>query len=362
MSDHNAELFVNRDRELKGFRKLLDPETPQAVMLVEAGELMGKTWLMGQMRESCAELISSAPLVTIDFKDEYERHAVQDALSLTRLIQEKLDQPEYFAHLDAVVGDFAVVHRPGDTAGLMPLIERIEEHYDLVTLERLATWLDVEWQNLPGDTIFKKAKGLVMHVRMSGDLARLLDRLKHDRDNVDWHRDLQPLLRAGDEDGPESTPADRAVALSIPAEGRDLAEAQINKAFITCLEKLLADVKPVVFVFDGCEEVPDEAERWIREQLLDRLVAGELEGLIVIFAARKLPYRLDVEKAGVVVKTGLDGFDEERAREFFDVHGVPVEPGDLPILVASSGGQPGMLARMVDNLRAKSDRGDPFFQ
>ena len=53
---------------------------------------------------------------------------------------------------------------------------------------------------------------------------------------------------------------------------------------------------------------------------------------------------------------------EEHVRELFQAHGVKVDPTDIPVLTVSSGGKPGMLARMVDNYRAKEDKEDPFFQ
>ena len=84
--------------------------------------------------------------------------------------------------------------------------------------------------------------------------------------------------------------------------------------------------------------------------------------MVIIFTARKVPYRLDLADADVIVKTRLDAFDEERVREFFEVYDVQVDADHLSILTLSSGGNPGMLARMVDNLRAKMDKEDPFFQ
>jgi hypothetical protein len=357
-------LFIDRERELRGFRKLLKPEAPKAVMIVEAEELMGKTWLIHQMDKCCREEMKGAPIVAIDFKDEYERHTVQGSLSLIRLIQGKLGHPEYFEYLNRVIRKFVVVRRSMNTAALMPLIESIEANYDLRSLERLSMWLNLVWENLAGDTLFQKAKELVMHYHRSGDYTGLMERLEKDRPNVDWRRTVGPLPeRTSYEHGDISdAQSDQVMDIIIPAEGRELAEAQINKAFIICLQQLLTDVKPIVFLFDGCEEVPDEAERWIREQLLDLLVQGELQGVIMIFAARKVPYRLDVEGVSVAVKTTLDGFDEIRAQEFFEAYGLQVNAKDLPILVASSGGQPGMLARMVDNLRAQRDKEDPFFQ
>ena len=48
------EHFIDRDGELKGFDRLLQPERPKAVMFIEAGELMGKTWLLDWMGRLCS--------------------------------------------------------------------------------------------------------------------------------------------------------------------------------------------------------------------------------------------------------------------------------------------------------------------
>jgi hypothetical protein len=366
MGSYDEKQFVDRDKELRGFRKLLKPETPQAVMLIEASELMGKTWLIGQMSGRCREEVGAIPVVTIDFKDALERHKVQDTLSLVRLIRKKIGYPQYFYHLDTIINSLTVAQRGAGVAAIMPLIEKMERVYNLEELERLALWLEVVWENLPGDTLFEKAKGLVMRCQRLGNLSALIDRLETERPQVNWRQGLESLLGE-----PKGVPDDDAATSEwivrdhgdpLPTEGRDLAEARINEAFLACLQRLTADVKPIVFLFDGCEEAPDEAEKWIRVQLLDRLVKGELNDAVIIFAARKVPYRLDLVQPGIIVKTRLDGFDEERVREFFEVHGVQVDPVHLPVLALSSGGNPGMLARMVDNLRAKRDKEDPFFQ
>ena len=366
MGSYDERVFVDRDRELRGFSKLLQPGTPQAVMLVEADELMGKTWLVGQMSGRCREEVGAIPVVTIDFKDALERHKVQDTLSLVRLIRNKIGRPQYFEHLDTVINRFTVAQPSAGLAATMPLIEKMERVYNLEELEHLAMWLEVIWENLPGDTLFQKAKGLVTHVQRRDNLSALIERLEDERPQVNWRQGLGSLLgrpRGGqDRDAAAGEQIVRDRGDPLPTEGRDLAEARINEVFLACLHNLTADVRPIVFIFDGCEDAPDEAEKWIRAQLLDRVVQGELDGVVIIFAARKVPYRLDLADTGIVVKTQLDAFDEGRVRAFFEVHGIQVDPDHLSILTLSSGGNPGMLARMVDNLRAKMDKEDPFFQ
>jgi hypothetical protein len=168
MGSYDEKVFVDRDRELRGFCKLLKPETPQAVMLIEAGELMGKTWLVGQMSGQCREEVGVIPVVTIDFKDAIEQHKVQDTLSLLRLIRKKIGCPQYFEHLDTVINRFTVAQLGAGLGATMPLIKRMERVYSLEELEELAMWLEVVWENLPGDTLFQKAKGLVTHFQRRG--------------------------------------------------------------------------------------------------------------------------------------------------------------------------------------------------
>jgi len=93
------EHFIDRDRELTGFGKLLKPERPKSVMFIEAGELMGKTWLLDWMGRLCSPhggqvpdgATAPLPVAKIDFWER--QHDLQDTLGFVRLIRDALRQP-----------------------------------------------------------------------------------------------------------------------------------------------------------------------------------------------------------------------------------------------------------------------------
>lgn len=126
---------------------------------------------------------------------------------------------------------------------------------------------------------------------------------------------------------------------------RRAAEMRINDAFFTCLIALL-EKGPAVFLFDSYEDVTPEADRWLDEHLLLRAGEGQLPNALVVIAGRQV---LDAGPAlkPLVAKTGLDLFSEEDVREYIlDRRGI--EGLDLETIIKTSGGFPGLLAKMAD--------------
>jgi len=126
---------------------------------------------------------------------------------------------------------------------------------------------------------------------------------------------------------------------------RRAAEIRINDAFFSCLTSLLAQ-SPVAFLFDSYEDITLEAEHWLRDHLLFRLGEGQLTHAIVVLAGRQI---LEPEAAlkPLVAKTGLDLFDAEHVREYI-VERRGIQGLDLDTIFKTSGGFPGLLAKMAD--------------
>jgi len=368
MVDYDASLFVNRERELRGFGKMLRPETPQAIMLIHAGEHLGKSWLIGEMFRHCKEKSGELPVAIIDFGNPREREEITDTLGLVRLVRTKLGYPDHFRHLNQVINSFTQPEMDASVSAMHALAVRMEQRFDLRSLERLSQFLGVNYESLPGDVPYRKAYSLVDHFRQRDTLDTLISRLEEERPGYDWRQGLEPLLgeRKSLPDADVGTSEPMAVDHNAPlaadsVKGRSLAERRINEAFFSCLQELTIRVQPIVFLFDGCERVPDEAKQWIREQLLDRLRAKELEHIVIIFAGRTTPDLSDLGIDDLTVQTSLDGFDEKDVLEFFKRHKVPMDPLKLPVYVEASGGKPGVLALMADNLRAQTEKHDSFF-
>jgi len=126
---------------------------------------------------------------------------------------------------------------------------------------------------------------------------------------------------------------------------RRAAEMRINDAFFACLSTLL-EREPVVCLFDSFEDVTSEADRWLRDHLLFRMGEGQLPNALVIIAGREIP-DLELVLKPLVARTGLDLFSEEHVREYIlDRRGI--EGLDLETIIKTSGGFPGLLAKMAD--------------
>ena len=81
--------FVNRERQHRGFLKMLAGEVPKRIMLVTAGEGMGKTWLIQRMYHDCSS--QAIPAAKFNFRDGVGR----DTLEIVRKARDELGAPHY---------------------------------------------------------------------------------------------------------------------------------------------------------------------------------------------------------------------------------------------------------------------------
>jgi hypothetical protein len=126
---------------------------------------------------------------------------------------------------------------------------------------------------------------------------------------------------------------------------RRAAEIQINDTFFVCLKQLLTQ-KKAVFLLDGYDNITDEAAHWVRDYLLLRQGEGFIAGTIIIIAGREVP-ELNPTLRGIVAKTGLELFEEKHVTEYIQ-NKRGLQGLDLPTLYRTSGGYPGLLAKMAD--------------
>ena len=277
--------FVNREKQYQGFQKMLAGETPRSIMLVEAPADMGKTWLIQRMRHLCEE--QKILTVWVNFRDR----RAHDYLSLVRVARDQLGA-EAFNHLTQTINNFTSVNinilGGGSSRGV-----NVGD-------------LNLNAQGNANVTLQEVAGGSII------------------KDNV--VRDNQFYIQA------DSDVARRA------------AEIQINDAFFSCLAEVLKK-QPVVFLYDSFEDVTKEAEQWIRDYLLPHLAEGSLSRLIVIVAGRTVPQLDDIKQ--LVAKTGLTLFTEDHVKEYIQTKR-KLTGLDLATIFKTSGGYPGLLAKMAD--------------
>jgi hypothetical protein len=364
MSNYEESLFVNREKKFRGFQKLLKPKTQQAVMLIEAPQDMGKTWLLGKMQHFCEQLETDIPVAQIDFRNPRQIHQIQDAVSLVRFLRDRLGHSHYFSNLNTTINSFSD-DRPSDSRSLGTLRQNVEKYFNLDELRNLAFDLGINYENLPGETLRAKSRELVDYCQRHNILDDLIELCAELRGHIDWWAGMESLRQALDDakraDVSETFIADNNAAIWADSEMERLrAEHQINSAFFECLAKLLADKKQIVLLFDSIEAASPEARRWMRNELMPHLSEGKLDRLIVIITGRRIPDLTELNIRHLLVETDLDPFTEEHVREYFeerrDIVGL-----DLRTIILTSGGVPGALAMMADHAMVTVDDDDDFF-
>jgi hypothetical protein len=366
MSNFDNTLFVDRERKYRGFQKLLQPDTRQAVMLIEAPKDMGKTWVVGKMIHHCLQPDVSLPVAQIDFRNPRQIHEIQDFLGLIRLLRNKLDAPDHFQQLNATINQLTAAHTV--QPGLVTLREQLEQRFNLSELADLAFNLGNIWENLSGSTLADKSRELVVYCERHQLLPQLVELCRQKRPSETWSLDLA---------GPASTATTAADATSdnnapLRADSeieRRHAERQINQAFFEGLAGLLKERGLAAFLFDSFEAAPPEAERWILVHLLPnlldkrkipRLGDDKKPRLVVIITGRKTPDVTDLNMRDLVVPTGLSHFNEDYIREYFEQRR-NIKGLDYRTITLTSGGVPGVLALMADHAMLTQQEDDDFF-
>lgn len=356
MSSFDDLLFVDRVKKLKGFDKLLQPQTRQAVMAIEGPQDMGKSWLVSKMRQRCVQPDLLLPVAQVDFRNPREMHEIQDVLGVVRLLRNKLGYDGYFNGLNETINSFSQADLSAATDGLQGLRRNLEASFNLDELRELSFELDINYENLGGETLRAKTIELVGYCQRRGLLSRLIEVCSRLRPSTDWQigvventavttafiTDSNALLRADSQ------------------QERQHAERQISKAFFDCLAAIIRDRSPAVFLFDSVEAAPPDAERWLLEELLPRLTEDPLKDLVIIITGRKTPdmSRLDIRH--LLVETKLEPFVEADIREYFEERR-KITGLDMRTIILTSGGVPGALAMMADHAVVTSEEDDDFF-
>lgn len=364
MINYEEQLFVDREKKFLGFQKLLQPTTRQSVMLIEAPQDMGKSWLVSKMQRYCQMPAAEIPVAQLDFRNPRQIHEIQDFLGLVRFIRDRLAAPHIFSNLNATINSFTEAG-VGNNRGLATLRQNIENAFNLDELQNLAFDLGIKYENLPGETIRAKSRELVNYCQRHALLRLLVELCAQLRDRVDWWAGLDWLRRqaaaSATADDAETPVADNNAPIWADSDmERQRAEQQINSAFFECLAMLLEERERVALLFDSIEVAPPEAVRWLCDELLARLRDGQLDKVVVIVTGRKTPDLSDLDINQLLVETDLDPFTEEHVREYFEKRR-NLPPLDWRTILLTSGGVPGVLAMMADHAMATASDDDDFF-
>jgi hypothetical protein len=267
MSEFDVTLFIDRDIKVRAFEKLLRPDTPQAIMLIRAGEHMGKTWLSLRMQIHCLTPGVALPVVYINFRSPHDLAKISDYLSVLRLARDRFNAPVHFRLLNERIN--RVTQRslsPEDASAQARFAQQIAQLFDLDKLQQLAVHSGANWASLRGESLEEKALHLILFCERNGLLDALLVQLGEARPNLDWRKlwsDLQStppdaLVEAlqGDSAGPDHTAQDGAPVadqnLPLPPLGeieRDYVERMLTDAFFDGVAGLIARRGRAIFFF-----------------------------------------------------------------------------------------------------------------
>jgi hypothetical protein len=314
------------------------------------------------MQTHCREPDVEAPVAHVDFRNPRQIHEIQDALGLIRVLRDKLEAPDYFHDLNQTINRLTQGHTARDPA-LAGLARQLAAHFNLDELAGLCLEVGINFEFLSGDTLPAKARALAQYAARHTLLEPLRQACRALRPNVAWDAPETAVSPTPDEADGETAVIDQGDPLLAGGEvERRHAERQINDAFFTAIARLMADKGQTVFLFDSYEAAPQEAEDWIREQLLLRLdeADAEIGDAVVIITGRKTPDLSDLSLNHLLVQTGLDPFTEEHIREYFEERR-EISGLDWKTIVLTSGGVPGALAMMADHALATQSQEDDFF-
>lgn len=360
MSSFDDTFFVDRLKKLKGFKKLLLPQTRQAVMVIEAPQDMGKTWLVGKMWQHCQNPDLNLPVAQVDFRNPRQIHEIQDVLGLVRLLRDKLGHDSYFDHVNVVINSFTDLGSGSDTSELAGLRRNIETYFNLDEVEGLAFDLGIVYDNLAGATLSAKSRSMVNYCLRRNMVRKLVEQCLALRPEVDWWQGLDRFREDGSGGETAVSPDANAPLQADSDRERRHAEQQINNAFFDCLAALLADKHLLVLLFDAIEAAPPEAQHWLRAELLPRLLDDSLQDIVTIITGRKTIDLTDLNIKPLLIETQLDPFVEADVREYFEERR-NISGLDLRTVMLTSGGVPGALAMMADHAMATADDDDDFF-
>ena len=391
MTIHIISHFINRDRVLRGFNRLL--ESPRkSVMCIRAPEHMGKSWLMHKMQHHCQQPEVNLPVARVEFRDPLDLDRITDHLGLIRLLRDRFEQPAAFSLLNHTINALTTTAAGGTrstrgTNKLATLAEQIETVYNLSDLRQFTRFVEVEFENISGDTLHDKAYGLVAHFQQRNATTALLEHLVADRPNIQWQPYFNELptvtgtfvhnngrvtnMPRAESNQADGTQQDRFVQdldLLLPTYGNETErrhiERQISNAFFDCISALIEQHGRVMLLIDAYEEIPAVANTFLMDQLFPRLLAAPLDKLVVIIAGREVPDIPDLALRNKTVTTGLTNFNEKYIIEFMQSRNVPKDDSKWTpqSALTFSGGAPGILALMADRALARlNDDEDDFF-
>ncbi len=319
------DLFVDRVKQTKAFRKMLDGQTRRRIMLLKAEEGMGKSWLLHIFAHEAK--IRNLPLVHIDFADRRP----YDTLTLVRRCRDAFGS-EHFKPLTQTIN---AVTSPSEIRSVRNADAHTSETYRRYEtgLAQLLSRLGPDHASYSDALIFQhRLVENIEHCRLHGDteihrsnrsvIVGQLNLLAASALSLTFYELCQNLDEQQREVGSTMIKDNFFVIQTNDSLEHRAIEDRINTDFFDCLSQL-SKQSTVIFLFDTYERnslksdrwVPRAADRWIIEDLLSRIRDGKLDNTVVVMAGRRMPEFGD-EWNEVLGRRLLDPFDSDDLKEY----------------------------------------------
>ena len=294
--EYHKTRFVDRERQIKGFAKVLEPGDPYVGMQIHAPAGMGKTWLIHRLHDFCREDVPVTgdvlvPVVKIDFSVARD---VQDFLSLIRYMRDRLGSQHDFSRLNEIIDRWTTGKNLTLASNLRQAFA--EEEFDQLSQAVLGLAPNL-WGNGKLD---ERMAALVSHFQRRRELPRLMSVLRQQRPNYVW--EFGDRLRA---QGQEEL--SRAVN-------------QISRAFLARLEVIVAELQPIVFFFDGYNHhlAAADTREWIRTRFMPWLATPAADGVVVVITEEAVvgEERTQFRLGPRLVLTELHDLTEQDIRQY----------------------------------------------
>ncbi len=301
------EVFLDRDEQRNDFLSILQGESPQHILLIQAGGGMGKTRLL----EEFWSLSSSHPRARINLKgNSYSLDNI-----LFRLC-ESLGREQFVSYYN-ICSDIFEGFRPilfEERQERKIVLEVLNNTFNDADLRQLVYDLALDYENLAGENKSARALDLVQYMDNRGRFQELFQRvvqLRPYRFRGDLPAGLRPrrfsLLVWG---GTEKKLED------MPRKERSHHRQRLMTAFFEDLEILLKDSqKRAVILIDTYEQGQREIQNWLSGDFLR--MARLIPGLVVVIAGRQIP-NLESEVKEWCLSHSLQALTQAHVQEFVE--------------------------------------------
>ena len=344
------EVFINREEERKIFQQMLEGSRREHILLIQAAGDMGKTHLIDEFEA----LSTPYPHARIDLKAVYMLDRLMFGLCEDIGIERF---PNFYSVCRRLVEGFTFSAGDNNQRARRKLLEVLTTSFNAGELRILCTTdlEDVRYENLRGETLQEKALALIEYMEYRGRLPELIELVQAKRPHLSLDiaqpRATEPLFSLQVWHQAETK------LRSLKGEERSQQLEDLTGAYVEDLRQycLQNPHQRVVILFDTYDRDKGghEVKEWLTGSFLR--MARLLSCLVVVVAGRDIPH-LSNEAGDWSLKRELHELQLHHFKEFVERLQLTIEEQHISVYYRGSGGSPGLIAKILENLMAGETR------